>query len=558
MLYQRDGALDVALSATKHTILNKNNGLDLTLSTGWNDLASCEVSVKPATGGLRLLTTEATLVEESSNGATFAKPPESGIFYFGALGAQQSLAIRFPFSLEQDVNTVSLKFEVTYKTTAGDTYFLAKFLSVPVALAVGVNVQDIFKHDALFSRFSVSSANSSPLRIFETELLESELFESSPGAPASGTLLVFPKQSANFLYKVRRKPGVSRSTKRSSKVMHLKLYYSQLHAEIEELFSLSVTKLLGQSPSLVSLSRTVQAIVVDHVRNGLDALDLERAALLGAVATGFMSKIQWAVNLKGLATLPDTGEDAGAAIATVMNDWQTSHPKLPIPTTAIIEKSSILIPVEIPSIPVVHTADIRLNPSVTGPVPSSVTAEQSGATTTPIVSVNQVLQATLHLKWTRLWDTSPPRKEDDYQEFSYDVTAPPETWLLGGRRKGHFVIPYSSLSDVKDEESWLPISSTPETEASIPLVLIPQREGWLPYPAVDIREVPPEGQPEQQQQQQAHHQGLEVDWKNSGETMRVVGGRAGVTVSLDASGPGGGPLLLSVDRVLGEGARLIT
>jgi trafficking protein particle complex subunit 10 len=538
------------LSAAKDTILNKNNGLDLTLNTGWNDLADCEVSVKPATGGLRLLTTEAVVVEESSNGAEFAKPPGSGVFFFGTLEPQQALTVRLPFSLEQDLPLVSLKVEVTYKTNAGDTYYLAKFVSAPVALAVGVNVQDIFKHNALFSRFSVSSASSSPLRIFETELFEAELFESSSNTSPSGSLLVFAKQSANFLYKIKRKPGVDKSTKRVSKVMRLKLHFSQLHAEIEELFSVAVTKLLRQSPSLAPFARTVRAIVVDHVRNGLDALDLERAALLGVVATAFLSKIQWAVNLKGLAVLPDTGEDAGAAIAALMNDWQTNNPRVSIPTTPIIGQSSIIIPVEIPSIPVVHTADIRLDPSVTSPF----SANQSNEST-PIISVNQVLQATLHLKWTRLWDTTPPRKDDDYQEFSYEVTAPPENWILGGRRKGHFVIPRSSLNNIKDEDTWLPISSTPETEASIPLMLIPQREGWLPYPSVDIRVVPVDGEP---QQQQTHPQGLEIDWKNSGETVRVVGGRASVTVSLDASGPGGGPLLLSVDRVIGEGARIIT
>lgn len=550
MLYQRDDVLDVELYASKHTILNKNNGLDLTLTTGWNELADCEISVKPATGGLRLLTNEATIVEDS--GLSFSKPPSAGVFFFGAIQPHQSLTVRFPFSLEQDFNLVSLKIEVTYKTASEDTYYLAKFLSVPVALAVGVNVQDIFKHDALFSRFSVSTASASPLLIFATELLESELFASdSSGAPlTANTVTVFPKQPASFLYKVKRRPGVGRASKRGARVMHLKLHYSQLHAEIEQLVGRCVAEVLAKEEQPVaSLARTVRAVVVDHVRNYLDAIDLERAALLGAVSTGFMSKIPWAVNLRDLARL-SSGEDAGAAIATVMATWQSANPRLPIPPTAESARSSILIPVEIPSIPVVHTADIRLD------------SDALKDSTTPVASVNQVLQATLHLRWTRLWDTTPPRKleDEDYQEFSYDVSASSsETWLLGGRRKGHFVIPHATYDPAEtstNETSWLPISSTPETEASIPLVLIPQCEGWLAYPSVDIREVHPDGGVAEQQEDK--HQGLEVDWKNSGETIRVVGGRSGVTVSLDASGPGGGPLLLSVDRLVTEGARLIT
>lgn len=544
-LYQRVGALDVEVSATKHTALDKNNGLDLVLSTGWNTLSGCEVRVKPASGGLRLITTESTLLDGEQLGSSFAKPPEAGVFFFGPLEARQSPTVRFPYTVESDLAFVSLKLEVTYNTTSGQTYYLAKFISVPIALAVGVNVQDVFKHDALFSRFSVSTASSSPLRLFESELLESELFESYFGVPPSGPVMVFPKQPATLLYMVKRKPGV-KSTKRSSKMMYLKLHYSQLHAEIEELVSLSITKLLEQSDSLAPYARTVRAIVVDYVRSGLDTLDLERAALLGVVATKFLGQIQWETNLKGLGVLPDTGEDAGAALATLLNNWQKDHPRLSIPETTLAGKSSILIPVEIQSVPVVHTADIRLDPIPQAPfpgAPSSDTLDESSAVT-PTVAANQVISATLHLKWTRIWDTSPPRK-DEFLEFSYEVTASPETWLLGGRRKGHFVIPSST-----DDESLL--SSTAETEASIPLILIPQKEGWLPYPSVEIREVSAEAD------QQTTTPALEVDWRNLGETVRVVGGRSGVTVSLDASGPGGGPLVLGVDRVPMEGGRVVT
>jgi hypothetical protein len=467
--------------------------------------------------------------------------------------AGQSSTAWFPYTVEQDLAFVSLKLEVTYNTTSGQTYFLAKFISVPIALAVGVNVQDVFKHDSLFSRFSVSTASASPLRLFESELLESELFESYFGHPPSGAVMVFPKQPATLLYMVKRKPGV-KSTKRSSKMMYLKLHYSQLHAEIEELVSLSVAKLLEQTPTLATYARTVRAIVVDYVRSGLDALDLERSALLGVVSTKFLGQIQWETNLKGLGVLSDTGEDAGAAIATLLNNWQREHPRLPIPETGLIGKSSILIPVEIQSVPVVHTADIRLDPLPQAPFPGAPSrALNDDNTITPTVAANQVLSATLHLKWTRIWDTLPPRK-DEFLEFSYEVTASPETWLLGGRRKGHFVIPSST-----DDESLL--SSTAETEASIPLILIPQKEGWLPYPSVEIREVSAEGDEQQQQQQQQTKPAapvLEVDWRNLGETVRVVGGRTGVTVSLDASGPGGGPLVLGVDRVPMEGGRVVT
>ncbi|KAF4442440.1 Trafficking particle complex subunit 10 [Fusarium albosuccineum] len=156
----------------------------------------------------------------------------------------------------------------------------------------------------------------------------------------------------------------------------------------------------------------------------------------------------------------------------------------------------------------------------------------------PTVSINQMLPATLHLKWTQVWDTEMQHKNDT--EYSYEVTAPGDTWLVGGRRKGHFVIP-GSTGD--------PLSSTPETEAEIPLILIPLREGWLPYPSIEMREV--------KEVQENQPQICEVDYKNLGESIRAVGERKSVTVSLDASGPGGGPLVLESEGLGRETGRVV-
>jgi len=99
------------------------------------------------------------------------------------------------------------------------------------------------------------------------------------------------------------------------------------------------------------------------------------------------------------------------------------------------------------------------------------------------------------------------------------------------------------------------MASSPETEAEMPLILIPLREGWLPYPAVDIREIVVANA--DGDSGQVLTQGCEVDLRNLGETLRVVGGRSGVTVSLDASGPGGGPLVLESEGLVGFKGRVI-
>lgn len=526
VVLHRVGALDVQLLSTKHTALDRNNTLDLILNPGWNSLKACEIRVKPATGGLRLLTVESKVTDSSLE---FSKPPEAGVFHFNEVSPNTSTTIRFPYSIEQDMSDVSAKIEVSYTTQSDEKFYFAKHVVVPIGLAVGVNVQDVFKHKALLSRFNVASATFSPIRLYKSELLHSELFESEFGLAPSDTVMIFPKQPATLLYKVKRKPGVQ-SKKRSAKTMYLKLYYSVLQVEIENRIIASILE--GLEPAgLEQFARFISVALAKEIKKGIQAQDLERAALLGAVTTVFLADVDWEHHFSGIGRVPASQQRAAESIITLINDWQKANPRLPLLSSEAQEPSTILIPVEIPSLSILHTADIQLQQ----PLPGLVEAKNG---VLPTFALNQMLPATLHLKWTQIWDTDVQRTED--QEFSYEVAAPVDTWLLGGRRKGHFVIPREDK----------PLSSTPETEAEIPLVLIPLREGWLPYPTIDIREV---------RDVRAANEGLtcEVDWRNLGETIRVVSDRKGVTVSLDASGPGGGPLVLETEGMGREKGRVV-
>ncbi|KAK5991780.1 Trafficking particle complex subunit 10-like protein [Cladobotryum mycophilum] len=523
VLFQRTSSLDITLAATKQTSLDKNNSLDLGISTGWNSITSCEVRVKPATGGLRFLTKEAKIVDSS---VEFAKSPEAGVFCFGAIDTNTLVTLRFPYSVEQDVADVFAKVEATYVTESGETFYVAKSLTIPVSLALGVNVQDVFKHHSLFSRFNVSTASSSPLRLYKSELLKSDLFESAFGVAPSNTITIFPRQPASLLYRVKRKPE-AKVAKPSAKTMYLKLHYSLLETEVEERIKVSLNAALETTP-LKEYSKLIAASVLGEVRNRIQPRDLERAALTGEVTTSYLEDVSWENHFDGIGRpVGLEGDDGSTDLTGFLQNWLKNNSRISIPWASTSEPSSILIPVEIPSLSIVHTTDIRLQK----PLPSPV----DGQTGTPVVCTNQMLPATLHLKWTRIWDTESQQSND--QEFSYEVTAPADTWLLGGRRKGHFVIPGMSLSSPLED-----MSSTTETEAEIPLVLIPLREGWLPYPTVEIREIVMAADPEVNQA----GQGCEVDLRNLGETVKVVGNRSGVTVSLDASGPGGGHWCLRV------------
>jgi hypothetical protein len=543
-LYQRASSLDVQLSMSKDIQLDKNNTLELEVLSGWNEITGCEVRIKAATGGMRLLMAEAKVLGDVKP----SKKPEGGFFVFGSLAAQSSVKVSFPFTVETDLLAVSVKVEVAYTTERGSFTF-SKTPSVPIALALAVNVQDVFKHNALFSKFAVSTGSSSPLRLYKSELWESDVFESHFGVPPADPVMVFSKQPASLLYKITRKKD-SKVGPKTKKTMYLKLHYSVLLDEVEETVKASLKEALHKT-ELGEYSKLVMSSVMVHVRKSLTDSELERCALLGVIRTSPLSNINWADSFSAL------GKANGQEIATSLSDfvlsWQRSNKTLHLtPPSPGPDVRTILIPVDIPTVTIVHTADIRLHSSDAGD-------------DTDTVVINQLLSATLHLKWTRIWDTGDPDPIRSLPstpaskagpsphfssdlEFSYEINAPSDTWLLGGRRKGHFVIPANELT------------STSETEAEIGLVMVPLREGSLPFPSVEIREVrdtdgSKDGKAKGQEGDGGYGQ-CETDARNMGETVDVVADRARVTLSLDASGAGGGPLVLE-SEMLGLGGRVV-
>lgn len=219
-----------------------------------------------------------------------------------------------------------------------------------------------------------------------------------------------------------------------------------------------------------------------------------------------------------------------------LQNWIEQKPSIPLAPVSISEGSerstrSITIPVDVPSVTVVHTADLKLfDPSLTG-------------TNMLVAASNQPISASLNIKWTRIWDIEDPSEngidtQSEHINFFYEVSGASDTWLIGGRRKGHFKIPRK------------PSEQSTKEKLSFPVVLIPLREGFLPFPHVNIKPAPSVkaiGHAEEAIAKQPVVT-CETDYKNAGETLRVVSDARKTTVSLDASGPQGGAWLLESER----------
>lgn len=193
-----------------------------------------------------------------------------------------------------------------------------------------------------------------------------------------------------------------------------------------------------------------------------------------------------------------------------------------------------MIPVDIPEIQVVHTAELHLQPSAGVFEPGSNHA-----------AVGQMITAELCLRHTRRW-CSPTTQELAGQplECSYELHANPEFWLLGGRRRGNFL--------TRDGET-----------TRFTVLLLPQKPGHLLLPGLEVRTYvpsqsqPPTSPPTTTDPSMGSSPGApvprqaiacEVDYRNHGETVLVLPDLRKTTVSLSASGTGGESWLVDSER----------
>lgn len=99
-----------------------------------------------------------------------------------------------------------------------------------MALPLSVNVEDVFKKDSLFSKFSISTGyNKMPLRVYKTDLSESETFKCSTSEDNVESTIALAAQPANYVFKIERKKPLGLV---KEKPLEFAVYYSKLDDEI--------------------------------------------------------------------------------------------------------------------------------------------------------------------------------------------------------------------------------------------------------------------------------------------------------------------------------------
>lgn len=298
LVWPQISSMNVRLSLCNTIHLEHPRSLDVEVSTGWNDILQGQMLLRAGSAGLRLHTADAIVVGGSS---TLLDQSQPGIIVFSNVSADSRLVLRIPYGLESDLKEITVKIEVLFTTAKGNFTYCCTPI-IPVLLPLGVNVQDTFQQSSLFSKFTISTSNATPLRITHCHLQSSVDFEVTSSPLKDEKFDVFARQPLSFISRVRRKSQLdmnSRLDRTDPNRLLLQIQYRCLDQEISETIERSLLESLNTS-SLQEISRLLIPNVLARYRSQLSSQELERIGLLREMDISDILDSAWAAVATGV------------------------------------------------------------------------------------------------------------------------------------------------------------------------------------------------------------------------------------------------------------------
>ena len=258
---------------------------------------------------MRLQTADAQLIDGESSILDQSQP---GMIAFSEISEKKKIKIMVPYKIDADVKVVVVRSEVRYKTPQGE-FIYGDSHRISALLPLGVNVQDIFKHSALFSKFAISSATYVPLRVLNCHLDGTLDFKATTPSMDREGLYVFAKQPVSMVYRILQ-TGNTRDSRELQTRLSMLIDYQCLDEEIVTAIEASLVESLGNgefSP-FVNLLRS-------HLLQGLSSKlpteNLELIGLLREVNLAPYSEYSWD---KVLFAVP---EPTRSALVKWLEEW---------------------------------------------------------------------------------------------------------------------------------------------------------------------------------------------------------------------------------------------
>ncbi|KAJ7740726.1 trafficking protein particle complex subunit 10 [Mycena maculata] len=430
-------AMDVRLHQPNLIELGKPSTLLVAISTGRNHVAKASIKFRAPSVTFRYKLAALTPAQHEPAPLQVDDDCVSLL----DLPEASHLELLLPYSDASAFHAMKTDVEVEYATVAEPditrTLHLARVIAT--TLPISVNVEDFFRGNRLFSKFTISTTSHQHVRISGAQLqmphggLDGvKIVACSP--QARSVVTVTPAQPANFLFYLESANGPVRES------LKFLIKYRMLREEVEDLIETAV----------------------EQVFPGSQALLAERVVLINRLVEALEQDSTWVemYGMSGELDVPQVFGELGEADQPLRNVMKLLHEhKHPHPPQGIWRE--IKIPVDVPYMNIVAAACIRLmHPPSSAHIPS--------------LYAGQPIPAILTVHTSFHWGSSVDDKERAYT-MRFDVEEMVREWLVSGRKRGDF-------------------AATDDATYSVPVTLIALHHGELTLPKISVTALPLAGE----------------------------------------------------------------
>ena len=310
LCYPRPESFHSSMTVAHEVQIGNIRALEITFDTGDNETISSQMVLRAGSGGLRLRTADASVLDGSNGQSRIplkGTNSKAGVLDFGAMPKETRARILVPFDMERLLPAVAIRLEFQYTTTGG-TFSFQINSSVKIGVPLDVNVQDMFKEKAIFSKFMFKPVDMIPLRIIDANLEGSETFDVHPGLDLglqSTSFVVLPREPASMTFKMCRRataavPSSSKSRRDDDHVaasprhtLALRIDYCSLHDETAEKVASLMSKEIDNRPEFQQLRALLMLTLKDKMGRNMSMANYESAGLCGRFALPSFDELEW-------------------------------------------------------------------------------------------------------------------------------------------------------------------------------------------------------------------------------------------------------------------------
>ncbi|GMM36045.1 transport protein particle complex II subunit [Saccharomycopsis crataegensis] len=458
------------------------------------------------------------------------------IYKIGKVTANSIVEITIPYAIKESKtsaggssaikNLINLKTKMTY-TSDNKEHSLTSYQDLNTTLTIAVSVQDTFKSDRLFSKFSVGTADlRAPIRILSTDLLSNEKYNTSTSMK-TGPLVAFGEQPVSYFFKIE--PVEKDYITKEKDSLKLIVNYRNLSEEIFE----GVWKYFKETYLLNRSNETQKNHISKYILLLKDYLfkllrfDLNEYALFNNIKIKHFDILEFAELFAHF--FPEDRSKYLEIFKKFIDSLKQSKLDLPIEDFKYINSierhgneeihnketeindffkginRELFISVAIPLVQVVHNIHLEFDNKsqyVVGEPITSTFKIQSLVNWRGDKDANDSVSSSEKGQKKKRVAFEDPNKDSMTEHFQLDFVGPQENWLISGKKKFQFSVN-------KQGEN----GNSKMCQNDIELFLIPLKIGKLVLPKIEIKSI---------NNHLNDDFSMEVDYKNSSQTILVV------------------------------------